>query len=532
MKRARFFIAVAVVLSIAVALRVPKLGMRPMHADEAVQAFRFRDLWEHHRYLYNPDEFHGPTLAYATYPIVWMSGARTFAETTKATYRMVAVLFGVLGVMLIVTFSVPFGKRAALWAALFAAVSPALVFYSRYYIHEMLLAVFSLGAMLLVARYWKQPTAAAALGLGICIGLMQATKETAAISYLAALLAYAATRVWQWRTGENSSSSPTVAASPSNSVYSRRRLLRHGVLTATVAVAVASLFLSSFGTNLRGPIDGVRTYLPWLHRAGGASPHIHGWYFYLQRLIWWHPQHSWPWSEAMIALFGTVGLIAIMRPPFSRSDPAGRWFGRWFGIYTVLLTILYCAIPYKTPWCLVQFWLGWIVLAGVGAARLTERERSFLGRWAVMIVLMVGSEILGAEAYYASYIRVASRQNPYLYAQTSFGVETLSKEVGTVAAVTSEPRRMRVQVIWNDAFYWPLPWYLRQYDRTEYWQNIPAQLNAPIIVAAPQFDRVLTERLGREYIMVGYYELRPQVLMQLWVRFDLWEAVLKRLKRI
>jgi len=40
--------------------------------------------------------------------------------------------------------------------------------------------------------------------------------------------------------------------------------------------------------NLNGPLDALRTYQAWLHRAGGASPHIHPWSFYFERLAFFH----------------------------------------------------------------------------------------------------------------------------------------------------------------------------------------------------------------------------------------------------
>ncbi len=82
-------------IAVAVAIRMPRLGLRPMHADEAVQAARFRDLWLNGDYLYDPTEYHGPTLIYATLPSVMVGGAATFADTSEATYRAVPVAFGV-----------------------------------------------------------------------------------------------------------------------------------------------------------------------------------------------------------------------------------------------------------------------------------------------------------------------------------------------------------------------------------------------------------------------------------------------------
>ena len=54
--------AVAVLLAIAgaLALRVPQLATRPLHNDEAVNAVKVSELWQHGRYVYDADEYHGP----------------------------------------------------------------------------------------------------------------------------------------------------------------------------------------------------------------------------------------------------------------------------------------------------------------------------------------------------------------------------------------------------------------------------------------------------------------------------------------
>jgi len=51
---------------LALGLRSVALDSRPMHNDEANNALKFRDLWDGSGYRYDPDEFHGPTLAYST----------------------------------------------------------------------------------------------------------------------------------------------------------------------------------------------------------------------------------------------------------------------------------------------------------------------------------------------------------------------------------------------------------------------------------------------------------------------------------
>ncbi len=42
-------------------------------------------------------------------------------------------------------------------------------------------------------------------------------------------------------------------------------------------------------------------------------------------------------------------------------------FPRFLAFYTLVLTGLYAIIPYKTPWCMLSFLDGMILLAGVGA---------------------------------------------------------------------------------------------------------------------------------------------------------------------
>src|SRR5437868_305995 len=123
--------ALAVLLAIAgaLALRVPKLATRPLHNDEAVNAIKVTELWQHGRYVYDPDEYHGPTLHYATLPFLWLSGAPNSDELHDATLRLAPVVFGVGLIFLLLLFADGLGRQAAAWAALFIAISPAMVFY-------------------------------------------------------------------------------------------------------------------------------------------------------------------------------------------------------------------------------------------------------------------------------------------------------------------------------------------------------------------------------------------------------------------
>ena len=116
-----------------------------------------------------------------------VGGAATFADTSEATYRAVPVAFGVGLLFLFWFLRDALGRAGSVWAAILAGCSPAFVFYSRYYIHETLLAFFTLATLAFGWRYLRSGRLAWCLAAGVTLGLMQATKETAAIAYLAAL---------------------------------------------------------------------------------------------------------------------------------------------------------------------------------------------------------------------------------------------------------------------------------------------------------------------------------------------------------
>ena len=88
-------LTILLLLVAAFALRYARLDSRPMHNDEAVNAIKFGQLWEKGGYRYDPNEHHGPTLYYATWPVVRLAGSADFAQLTERQLRLVTTLFGV-----------------------------------------------------------------------------------------------------------------------------------------------------------------------------------------------------------------------------------------------------------------------------------------------------------------------------------------------------------------------------------------------------------------------------------------------------
>ena len=147
------------------------------------------DLWLHGRYAYDPDEYHGPALIYACVPFLRLGNATDPGQWDDALLRYPTVVFGIGVLLLFPLLADGLGWRATAWAALFAAVSPAMVFYSRYFIHEMLLVFFSVLALGSGWRYVRRPGGGWAVLTGMAVGWMFATKETFVLTLGAAAMA-------------------------------------------------------------------------------------------------------------------------------------------------------------------------------------------------------------------------------------------------------------------------------------------------------------------------------------------------------
>lgn len=516
MKRALFWACAACVLALALWLRLPKLGERPFHADEAVHAEKFRKLWQGEGYTYDPNEFHGPTLYYATLPVMAWRGVRTFAETREADYRLVPALFGAALVLLPLGLSSRIGRKAALLAALLAAVSPAHVYYSRHYVQEMLLVFFSQAAFVCGARYFSTRRPGWLLLAGASGGLMLASKENAVVVF-----AFAALGLWAAGRG----------ADVRGRLWAGRRWV---VAAALVGVVVASLLLSGFGSNPRAPLDLVRSFAVWTKRGGSSEMHRHPAWYFLEVAFWSRREGGTPYTEGLIALLLVAGVAAVLRTrPAPRGEasggaPSSRSLVLFYSTVGVGMLAFYSAIPYKTPWCAVGFLNAMTVPAGVGAAALLNLRRGTLLRIVVAAALAAGFAHLARQAWELSFRYATSGRNPYAYAQTSPDVLNLAKRVEDLARAHPNGNRMYVQILSDDGYCWPLPWYLRGM-RNLWFATGPeaADPRVPVVLVSSSLDEPVTKRLDATHLMTGYFGLRPGAIYECFVRMDLWARYLK-----
>lgn len=508
------------ILAVALCVRLPHLEQRPMHGDEANQAVRTGMLLEKGVYHYDPTDHHGPVLYFAALPFC-RATAKTFAETTEWNFRLVPVVFSCF--TLVLMFGLGPRRGGGLFAnetglsiaALLTALSPAMVYYNRFFIQESMFVTFLTGMLVCAIAYvraretegersfGRRTRAVCAVGFGLCAGLALATKETVVLSFAAAAVA------------------AVVACG-------FRRLLRawntrDALLASGCAILVAAMLYSSFFTYPQGIYDALfSTFSAYLTRATAVPEHQHPWNFYLHLLFWFKYGRGPVWSEAGLLLPAVVAVAVAFWP--RRVVPTRLRWVRFVAAYTLVLTALYSAIPYKTPWCALTFLHGFILLAGVGFGDMFERlkqsqgKASMAGRALVYALLMVLLFCEGKQMVRACYQMPADPRNPYVYAHTGMDAMALVSTVDAAARKAlgfDTPIALAVPT----ADTWPLPWYLRKYTQVGYWTRaaeIPTSFSPTIVIAAADQGDVVDERFGQGK-RASFFGIRPGVLLNVFV---------------
>ena len=499
-------------------MRLPRLSERPLHTDEAIHAVKLGEILEHNGYRYDRYEYHGPTLNYFTLPLAWLRGQFTFSQLDEYTLRVVPVCFGLLLVLLLLPLVRYLEKPLLLMAAVLTALSPIMVFYSRYYIMEILLTAFTFGVIVSAFLYLRTRKSGWAVSTGVFMGLMHATKETCilvwgvmVLSLLPFIFSHRAQVKGFW-SGLN------------------KKHLWTGLFAG---LAVSMLFFSSFGANPRGIVDSFLTFTNYFHKAGDFEIHIYPWYWYFQILLYNPSPMGVNWTEIFILLMSLFGFYAVFFNKLSGANDTGLL--RYLAYYTLLLTLVYSVIPYKTPWIALGFWHGFILMAAVGIVFVYRFLKNRMLRYAFTIFMTIGILHLFWLSFVTNFEYMDNPYNPWVFSHPGKDVFTIEERVREVARCHPDGMDMRIDVICPGGDYWPLPWYLRQFPNVGWWTEVDMNSQpAPVILISPALEADLAVKLyelpppgQRELYMPlfdDYVELRPTVEIRGYVVKPLFDA--------
>lgn len=246
---------------LALAIRLPHLGARPMHTDESINAYITGQLLAGEPFRYDPVDRHGPALSAMVLPIVRAFGVRGFSDLTEAEVRMGPVVAGAATVLLFFAGCRVLGLGASLVAAASFAFASMPVYYSRYFIHETLFVAATLALILSILSTVKSHSLAAAGMAGLSAALMLACKETAVLHFFA--LGISALVVFRIR--------PAFPPRPASAWKA--------AFAAVIFAGVVIALFTWFGNNWQGLASLPQCVPGFLRRAGGEGHEKPLWYF-------------------------------------------------------------------------------------------------------------------------------------------------------------------------------------------------------------------------------------------------------------
>lgn len=499
--------ASAAILLLAFALRVYALDMKPLHHDEGVNGFFLTNLLRQGSYSYDPENYHGPTLYYLTLPFVALAGLHTFV------IRLVPSLFGVGVVWLVLALRRYVGTVAALAAALLVAVSPACVFYSRYFIHETPFVFFTLALVVYALRFRETGAPSDLLTAAGSAALMFATKETAFISVGTLGLAWLTAVLWERVRGGGGRNRHALAAVEPEGGFGKLRREGKFVTAALIAAALFAFiwvaFYSSFFTHWKGAFwDSFKAFAVW-QKTGMSEFHAKPATTYVKWLLQ---------EDVAVLVLGAAGaLVALFE---RRVNRYAVFLAAWgFGLLAA-----YSLISYKTPWLVLNFVVPLAVAAGYAAQAFGAWVSSVPARgWRAATAWAAFAALFGLyHTYVINFRQYDDDQYPYVYSQTRrefvdlvHEIERVGERAGTKvpAFATASPE------------YWPSPWYFRDNPNAGY-EGRPAPVYDPaktlaVIGREDQVPQLESATAGHYARVGGVYPLRPGVNLVLFVRRDL-----------
>lgn len=452
-----------------------------MHTDESINAYIIRGLLAGEAYHYDPQDRHGPTLYFLAEPLVRVLGAKNFADLTETQLRLVPVIVGSLAVLLFGAAVEMFGFTACIIAALLFAFAPLPLYYSRYFIHETLFVAATFGLILSLWRTLQSNAVLPAAVAGFCAGLMLATKETCVIHFAALGIAALAFKL----------SRPSKPARPA---------------TRAIAVAIAAFLLTVvllftwFGQNWHGLANLIHAAPSAASRAGGQGHEKPFWYY--AGLLFDG------WSGAGLFALAMTGLGMSVLDFVNQKKITAPVF---ITIYTVIIACIYSAIPYKTPWLALNFWLPMCLLAGVAVMRIMELPLSPDARGCLLLAGILLTVAVVRDDRCRVFRFPIADGNPYAYAHTGENLLDLPPRLEQLARQEKLAQPL-IAVVAADP--WPLPWYLRKFSRVGFWQPGQDTGSADFFITSPEAADQLGDKLKGCH--PEFFGVRPEVLIILW----------------
>jgi uncharacterized protein (TIGR03663 family) len=499
-----WLVASIAVVAVAALLRLYALELKPMHHDEGVNGFFLTNLVKRWEYAYQPDNYHGPTLYYLVLPFTSLFGLKTWAV------RLLPVACGLGTVGLVLCLRRYVGAVGALAAAALLAVSPGAVYYSRYFIHEMMFVFLTLATVVALLKFYEEgpreipgsgglgglgaacAVAAAALALVVALypttfaaaGPGQYVGLKAVVVALSCLLFAGSFVMLTMREGDRAIYLLLVAASAALMFATKEtHFISAGVLL--LAALIGRLWVGRVHTALFGAGRG-HAWDDDESDAGGLVERAGGWERLLPLLVacagvflflnvvfyssFFTNPKGVPDSLKALNVWAKTGASEFHAKPWytyvkwliqeetpilalgALGSALALWLGRsrfavFAGAWAFGTMAAYSLVKYKTPWLVLNFTVPMAIAGGYAVAVLDAWSRRRWGtRLPAQILMAVALALCLYQTVVLNFREYDNDRYPYVYSHTRRDFNVLVGEINATAARAGTATDTRIAV--------------------------------------------------------------------------------------
>jgi uncharacterized protein (TIGR03663 family) len=171
-------------------------------------------------------------------------------------------------------------------------------------------------------------------------------------------------------------------------------------------------------------------------------------------------------------------------------------FAMFTGLWAFGLLAAYTIIPYKTPWLDLSFLLPMCIMSGYVIGQFVEGT-SNQARFAAFGLGIAAAAVMAYQTYDLSFVRYADNDMPYVYAHTYEDFNGLVAAIDHYAEKSGKGRDATVEIVSPD--YWPLVWYLKDFNHANFWGRI-IDVNCPQLQACSEMIVAKKEEQDAEVI--------------------------------
>ncbi len=492
----RIFILIFI---IALFVRFWHLDLKLLHHDEAIHAWFSYELLTRGAWVYDPS-YHGPFLYYVT------AGMFSLFGDSDLVARLLPALFGTLLIPLVYCiYRIGYiDKNQTLLAALLLALSPEMVYFSRFLRHDIFMLFFTLLLLVAILYYFEYGQTRYAIIAAIATGGALCCKEEMPVI----LLIFASFFVY--------------------AVYRGKFTLPHDwkydlILGAFIVLMIMSALYSAFGAHIDTLV------------GQNFALNTTGWYKAVEHWIAMHNQQRlggplyfyvpfyllYEVPIFILAIIGTLQLLgkelnpslfirrlknrikyfrsgvptaelaAISLSQLKNQDavhPKSDEFFRFCVYWIILVMVFYAFVGEKVPWLIIPQLLPMCFVA------------VYKLNWQKMVFAIVGCLFLAVMTWHVAFIP-ADINEPIVQVQNS---EDLREVMQLIDASD--------HVVVASKNYWPLPWYYRgeRWNKIKFYGDIVdehtlTQDNPGVIILYDAASYPSIEGYDKKTFKLGYW---------------------------